>query len=92
MKIEIDVDVEKNEGTSFPWWTIIIPRQNMSKMPDACHNIAGMIVGPFFSRIEAETHLDSRRYEYGENARVYCHSGYMSNAYKAAIRNSGGEE
>jgi hypothetical protein len=86
MKITIDVDIENNEGTDSPWWTIVIPRQNLRKDSNACHNIAGMIVGPFFSRDKAQAHLDSRRYEYGSNAVVYCHSGYWSHEYKTALR------
>lgn len=73
------------EGTESPWWAIIKPRQIMSKDP---HQIAHCIVGVFFSRESAQYHLDSRRYEYGSNAVVYCLSGYWSHEYKEAVRNA----
>lgn len=84
MKIELELS-EENEGTSAPWWAIIIPRQNFSKGDQGIHNIAGMIVGPFFSRASAQNRLDGRRYEYGQNARVFCFSGYWSERYTDAI-------
>lgn len=86
MKITIDVDMDNNEGTSAPWWMIVDPKQNMSTGRDACYNIASMITGPFFSRREAQAHLDSRRYDFGANAVVYCHSGCWSDKYSDAIR------
>ena len=71
MKIELEVS-EANEHTSNPWWVIIDPRQNFSTKDDyAIHNIASMITGPYFSREEAQNHLDRRRYNYGDNAKVY---------------------
>lgn len=86
MKITIDVDVENNEGTSSPWWLIIDPQQNMSKRREACHNVAGMITGPFFSRKEAQGHLDARRSAFGAGAVVYCLSGCWSGQYDDAMR------
>lgn len=91
MKITIDVDMENNEGTSEPWWIIIDPRQNMSTQCDACHNIAGMVTGPFFSRQEAQEFLNATRYNFGTNAVVYCASGYYSKQYKQAIRKAKGK-
>jgi hypothetical protein len=84
--IKLDVDLENNEGTESPWWIIIDPQQNLSKQRDACHNIAHMITGPFFSREDAQNHLDARRYNFGPNAVVYCHTGYYSWKYKQAIK------
>ncbi len=92
MKIEIDVDIKNNEGTSSPWWVIIDPKQNLSKKKDACHNIVGMITGPFFSRKAAQSHLDARRYDFGTNAVVYCHSGYWSREYSEALKKGGQDE
>ena len=86
MKITLNVS-EENEATEFPWWLIIDPEQNLSKSKGSCQVIADMITGPFFSRKEAEDHLRSRRYAFGTNAVVYCHSGYWSKQYKEAIRN-----
>lgn len=73
------------DGTNAPWWAIIMPRQIMSKDPQ---EIANCIVGVFFSRESAQNHLDSRRYEYGSNAVVYCFSGYWSHEYKEAVKNA----
>lgn len=92
MKITINVDIENNEGTESPWWMIIDPKQNMSTKTDACHNIASMITGPFFSRENAENHLSARRHVFGPNAVVYCTSGYWSFDYKMAIRRAMGKE
>ena len=89
MKITIDVDIVNNEGTSSPWWMIIDPQQNMSKGRNACHNIAGMITGPFFSRSDAQAHLDRRRYAFGDGAVVYCNSGYWSEQYNKAMKSGG---
>lgn len=72
-------------GTESPWWAIIMPRQIMAKDPQ---EIAHCIVGVFFSRESAQNHLDSRRYEYGSNAVVYCFSGYWSHEYKEGVRNA----
>jgi len=60
-----------NDGTHAPWWVIVMPKQIMR--PSINEN-ARCIVGPFFSRESAENHLNSRRYEYGEQAGVYCPS------------------
>ena len=68
-----------NEATSAPYWLIIDPRQMMS--PD-CYAVAGMITGPFFSREDAQNHLEQRRYSFSKRAVVYCHSGYWSSKYK----------
>lgn len=74
MKIQLDIS-EKNEGTRSPWWTIIDPRQNLKTDVDGIYNIASMITGPFFSREEATQYLQNHRYNFGKNAKVYCHSG-----------------
>jgi hypothetical protein len=82
MRIELEVS-EKNEGTESPYWLIIDPRQAMR-----CDvaEIASMITGPFFSREAAENHLRNRRYAFGKNAGVWCHSGYSSAQYKYACK------
>ncbi len=87
MKIEIDVS-DKNEHTETPWWLIIDPKQNLSTGSQGVYAIADMITGPFFSREEAQNHLESRRYAFGKNACVYCHSGYWAGQYKTACRKS----
>jgi len=74
-----------NDATAFPFWLIIIPKQIMKKDIDA---LAYCIVGLFFSRESAQQHLDARRYEYGDDARVYCHSGHYSNEYKQLVKNA----
>lgn len=73
---------DKNEGTSYPFLIIIDPHQNFSKGSQGLHNIAGMITGVWFSREAAEEHLKARRYNFGEGARVYCHSGCYSEDWK----------
>lgn len=80
-RITLDVSND-NEITSEPWWLIIDPRQMMS--PDV-HTVASMITGPFFSREEANTNLNARRYAFSDKARVYCHSGCWSSKYKQAM-------
>ena len=86
MIIQIAVDTENNEGTSSPWWMIIDPRQSMSTKKEACHDIAAMITGPFFSRASAQAFLDATRYNFGPNAVVYCASGCYSREYENAIK------
>ena len=58
----------------------------MSTRRDSCYAIASMITGPFFSREEATLELERRRYHYGKNAVVYCHSACYTNQYKQAYR------
>ena len=87
MKIEISVS-DNHEGTDSPWWMIVKPQQNFSTGEQGIYNIAGMITGPFFSREEAELELESRRYNYGKTAVVFCASGYNSGQYRTAYRNA----
>ncbi len=85
MEICINVSGEC-EGTSFPWWAIVDPRQNMSMDIDVA---AGQITGPFFSRKDAQEFLDRTHYNFSKRARVYCFSGYYSDQYKDALRKAG---
>lgn len=78
MKIELEVS-EDNEYTSSPYWLIIDPKQMMK--PDAALVAMGMITGPFFSRKEAQDHLDSRRYNYSNRAVVWCAGGTSGSQY-----------
>jgi hypothetical protein len=81
---QIILDVSEDcEGTAEPYWLILDPRQ-MLRLD--IHFLAGMITGPIFSREEAQQHLDARRYAFGKNAAVFCHSGYWSAQYKRAWR------
>jgi len=82
MKIELEIS-EQNEGTDAPYWLILDPVQNMRA---DYHALAGQITGPFFSREEAQRHLDVRRYAFGKKAVVYCFSGYHSHQYKSAFK------
>lgn len=82
---------EDNEGTAEPYWLIVDPSHvyiSEEEEEADVHNIANAITGPFFSREEAQAHLDRRRYAFGKNAVVvvYCHSGYWSKQYKDAFR------
>lgn len=82
MKIELEVS-EENEGTSYPYWVILDPRQMMQ--PDV-HMLASMITGPFMSRREAENELSyGTPSRYSRRAKVYCHTGYYSDQYRDAI-------
>ena len=67
-----------SEGTSAPWWTIIDPKQNMNCDP---HTVGFNIVGPFFSREDAENFLSATRYNFSKRAVVYCNSGCYSKKY-----------
>ena len=67
-----------NEGTAYPFWIIIDPRQNFETKNQGLHNIASMITGIFFSREDAQKFLDRTKYNFSENAKVYCHSGNHS--------------
>lgn len=81
MRIELEVSIE-NEGTRSPWWVIVDPKQMMK--PD-CHEVMiGMITGPFFSRKDAQEHLESRPYRFSKRAVVYCASGCDSYQYDKA--------
>ena len=72
-----------NESTESPYWLILDPCQNMS-----CdvHMLANQITGPFFSREDAQQHLENRRHAFSNRAKVYCHSGYWSPKYKNLCR------
>jgi len=67
------------EATRSPYWLILDPRQNMS-----CdiYELAGQITGPFFSREDAQLHLESKRYRFSKRAKVFCHSGTYSYKYE----------
>lgn len=83
MRIVLEIS-ELNEGTESPWWFIVRPQsRGFLTDPEA---IAHCITGPFFSREEAEHELNSRRYDYGHKAIVWCGSGYRSSQYKNALR------
>lgn len=84
LKIELEISTH-NEGTAAPWWMIINPRQLMaSNDREACHAVAGMVTGPFFSRAAAQEHLDAKRHRFGKNAVVFCASGCDSWEYARA--------
>ena len=81
MTIQLEVSGE-SEGTRYPWWVIIDPKQNMR-----CniHEAAGQVTGPFFSRESAEEFFNRTRYNFGPKAVVYCLSGYCSSQYSRAM-------
>ena len=78
---EISKELKKQdpEGTAYPYWIIIDPRQNMD-----CniHATASMISGIFFSRKEAQEYLDAKHYNFTDRAKVYCHSGHFSGKWR----------
>lgn len=63
-----------NEATAYPWWAIITRRNDPTG-----------IVGPFFSRQDAEDCRQARVHEYGERSCVFCFSGYRSYKYRNAV-------
>jgi hypothetical protein len=71
------------ECTKFPYWLILDPHQMLSL---DVHVVASMITGPFFSREDAQRHLDGRKHAFSRHAEVYCHSGCWSSKYKALWR------
>lgn len=80
--IEVTVQVsEENEITDAPYWLIIDPEQMMKPSVD---HVAHMITGLFFSRKEAEEHLEARRHAFSSKAVVYCHSGHAANQWREA--------
>lgn len=78
-----------NEGTAYPRWAIVDPRQRMVRASDSVDHVASQITGPFFSRASAEQTLSERRYRFGKHAKVYCFSGHMSPDYKDALVGGG---
>jgi len=83
MKIEIEIS-EEHEGTSFPWWLIVDPVQNMSCDPGTA--VINQITGPFFSREAAQEYLTRTRYNFSKRAVVWCHSGHQSDESTRAVR------
>jgi hypothetical protein len=70
-----------NEITSYPWWFICdVPGSPVR--PDI---IPLRIIGPFFSREEAESELQARGYNYHLKAFVFCGSGHVAETYKTAV-------
>ena len=70
-----------HESTSFPWWVILDPRQNMRRCYDS---LGSQVTGPYFSRKEAEDFLHMTRYNFSPRAVVYCMSGTYARQYKMA--------
>lgn len=79
-----------NEGTRAPWWMILDPQG--SRRGDV-GGLAAQIRGPFFSREEAQEHLDAIRHKVGPDALVWCDSGHESAQYARAyeLAKNGGE-
>ena len=45
--------------------------------------VASRITGPFFSREDAQKYLDRKHYNFSDQTKVYCHSGWESEKYLA---------
>lgn len=71
-----------NEATAAPWWAILCPHK-LGSRPGyrTVHLMGSAIIGPFFSREDAEQHRQARIHDYGETSSVYCLSGYHSGDY-----------
>lgn len=78
-KIVLNVS-EECEGTAYPWWCIL-EREQCKRGVSLEH----CIVGPFFSRKEAEDSLRANRHHFDDSAEVWCLSGYLSSQYKMAF-------
>lgn len=73
------VAAKNNEATSYPWWFIVDPQQNLRCDISA---VAMNITGPFLSRETAEQFLKNTRYNFGKRAAVWCGSGTYSPEYR----------
>lgn len=60
---------ENNDATKYPFWAIV-KRGGFGRVV--------WLDGFWFSREEATEFLESRRYNYGKSAFVYCFSGHNS--------------
>lgn len=78
----LGIEIHDSDCTAFPFWLILIPREFNGRKP-TIHEIGSRIVGVWLSRPAAERHLEGRRYEYGDEARVYCCSGNWSRDWRA---------
>jgi hypothetical protein len=78
-KIVIDVS-EEYEGTTYPRWCILERERCKRGAP-----IENCIVGPFFSREEAEDSLRTNKHLFDNSAEIWCLSGYLSGQYKMAF-------
>ena len=79
-----------SEMNRCPVWFIIAPwalypTGASRKVTPSIQELASMFHGPFFSREEAQARLENNWHEYGQNARVYCKSGWVSDRYAAAF-------
>lgn len=83
MKIELEIS-EEHESTAAPYWLIIDPKN--APIIRGVREISMMITGPFFSRKSAQDVLDSKHYNFSDEAIVYCKSGYYSREYMDAIQ------
>jgi hypothetical protein len=83
----IKIHESKTEGTSFPWWFIVMNNNHIrfARKEIFTHAIAQSIIGPFFSRESAEAHRKARIYEYGRDSIVWCGSGYYSQDYRKLV-------
>jgi hypothetical protein len=74
-----------NEITSYPWWFIC----NTSGSPVRPDFIPLLIIGPFFSRKEADREIQAHSYRYHRKAFVFCGSGFDTETYKTAVDSAG---
>lgn len=65
----LGLDGDSREYTMLPYWGIV---------RDFKHERREMIAGIWFDRKEAERVLNDHRHQFGEDAYVYCFSGYAS--------------
>jgi hypothetical protein len=62
-----------NEATDRPVWWILTPRFGGGSNTAA---MLSSVLGPFWSREEAQAWLDAKRYRFSAKAKVYCGSAH----------------
>lgn len=80
MSVEITLQVsEKNEGTSYPYWVLVPDKNRIST-----HDMMMSMVGPFFSREEANEER-SIKHRYPGKWVIWCLSGCFTRQYRRAL-------
>lgn len=65
--------IPSTEATAYPFF-IIVTRSVNGRLT--------FLAGVWFTREEAQYHLDAKHYNYPKNALVYCASGHHSREYR----------
>lgn len=73
---------QETEATDSPWWVIIKPRGMIHSASD----ISSRLTGPFFSRQDAQDHVNARKHAFNDKTEIWCLSGYWSRKFKLMYR------